>query len=290
MKLGIHFMDFTLPGEPATLAGVLSETARVAEEAGCTKFTVMDHYFQMEFFRTALDPMLEGYTLLGYLAATTSSMELATLVTGVTYRHPGLLAKIVTTLDVLSKGRAQLGIGAAWYEREHRALGVDYPSLAERFKRLEEAIQIVLQMWSDNDGPYHGRYYRLDETICRPNPVSFPRPKVMIGGNGETKTLRLVARYADVCNIIPSSVDEARHKFDVIEQHCADLGRDPAEIERTVLASFLDTSDPDAFLASCEELARLGVELVEIRAESDDPAKYVSDFAEYVVPRMAELG
>ena len=128
MKLGIHFIDYTLPGEPATIAGVLAGTARAAEEAGCTKFTVMDHYFQMEFFRTALDPMLEGYTSLGFLAGVTSSMELATLVTGVTYRHPGLLAKIVTTLDVLSEGRAQLGIGAAWYEREHRGLGVTYPS------------------------------------------------------------------------------------------------------------------------------------------------------------------
>ena len=290
MKLGIHFIDFTLPGEPTTLADALGSTARVAEENGCTKFTVMDHYFQMEFFRTALDPMLEGYTSLGYLAGITSSMELATLVTGVTYRHPGLLAKVVTTLDVLSKGRAQLGIGAAWYEREHRALGVDYPPLAERFERLEEALQIVLQMWSDDDGPYRGRYYQLDETICRPRPVSSPRPKVMIGGNGETKTLRLVARYADICNIIPSSVDEAGHKFDVIERHCADIGRDPHEIERTVLASFLDTSDPDAFLASCEQLAALGVELVEIRAESDDPVRYVGEFAGYVVPRMAELG
>ena len=290
MKLGIHFMDYTLPGEPATLAGVLGDTARAAEEAGCTKFTVMDHYFQMEFFRTALDPMLEGYTSLGYLAGVTSSMELATLVTGVTYRHPGLLAKIVTTLDVLSEGRAQLGIGAAWYEREHKGLGVEYPPLAERFERLEETLQIVLQMWSDDDGPYHGTHYQLDETICRPRPVSTPRPRIMIGGNGENKTLRLVARYADVCNIIPSSVNEARHKFEVIERHCAERGRDPAEIERTVLASFLDTSDPDGFLASCEELASFGVELVEIRAETDDPVRYVGDFASHVVPRMAELG
>ncbi len=290
MKLGIHFMDFNLPGEPATLAGHMKDTARAAEDAGCTKFTVMDHYFQMEFFRTAQDPMLEAYTSLGYLAAVTDSMELATLVTGVTYRHPGLLAKIVTTLDVLSQGRAQLGIGAAWYEREHRALGVEYPPLAERFQRLEETIQIVLQMWSDDDGPYRGRYYQLDETICQPRPVSAPRPKLMIGGNGETKTLPLVARYADVCNIIPSSVDEARRKFEIIEARCVDYDRNPAEIERTVLASFLDTSNPDAFLTSCEELAALGVELIEIRAETDTPAAYVRDFAQYVVPRMADLG
>jgi F420-dependent oxidoreductase-like protein len=251
MKLGVHFMDFTLPGEPGTLAGALAETARAAEAAGCTKFTVMDHWFQMEFFRTAQDPMLEAYTSLGYLAGITETMELATLVTGVTYRHPGLLAKIVTTLDVLSHGRAQLGIGAAWYEREHLGLGVPYPSLAERFERLEETIQIVLQMWSDDDGPYRGRHYQLAETICHPRAVSAPRPRIMIGGNGETKTLRLVAQYADVCNIIPGSVDEARHKFEVIERHCADVDRNPEEIERTVLASFIGVEDPDAFIATC---------------------------------------
>jgi F420-dependent oxidoreductase-like protein len=210
-------------------------------------------------------------------------------VTGVTYRHPGLLAKIVTTLDVLSQGRAQLGIGAAWYEREHLGLGVAYPATAERFERLEETLQIVLQMWSDNDGPYNGRHYQLAETICQPRPVSAPRPRIMIGGNGEKKTLRLVAKYADVCNIIPSSVDEARHKFEVIEQHCAEIGRRPEEIERTVLASFFDLRDKDAFLATCEQMAALNVSLVEIRAVSDDPARFIDEFATYVVPRMAQI-
>jgi F420-dependent oxidoreductase-like protein len=243
----------------------------------------------MEFFATALDPMLEAYTSLGYLAGLTDSMELATLVTGVTYRHPGLLANIVTTLDVLSRGRAQLGIGAAWYEREHLGLGVPYPPTSERFERLEETIQIVLQMWSDDDGPFNGRHYQLAETICRPRPVSAPRPRIMIGGNGENKTLRLVAKYADVSNIIPGSVQEARHKFEVIERHCAELGRDPEEIERTVLASFLDVSDKDAFVATCAELAALGVQLVEIRAMNDQPAQFVDEFASYVVPRLAQL-
>ena len=275
--------------QAATLAATMRATARAAEEAGCTKFTVMDHYFQMEFFRTAQDPMLEAYTTLGFLAGATSTMELAALVTGVTYRHPGLLAKIVTTLDILSEGRAQLGIGAAWYEREHLGLGVPFPPLAERYERLEETLEIVLQMWSEDDGPYEGRHYQLAETICDPRPVSSPRPRIMIGGNGERKTLRLVARYADVCNIIPSSVDEARHKFAVIERHCAEIGRDPSEIQRTVLGSFLDTSDPDAFLSDCEGLAALGVEVVQIRAMTPDPARFVGDFARSVVPRLAEL-
>ena len=289
MQLGVHFIDFSLPGEPGTLAGTLSDTARAAEAAGCSKFTVMDHWFQMEFFATAQDPMLEAYTSLGYLAGLTDTMELATLVTGVTYRHPGLLAKIVTTLDVLSNGRAQLGIGAAWYEREHLGLGVPYPPTAERFERLEETIQIALQMWSDDDGPFDGRYYQLAETICQPRPVSAPRPRLMIGGNGERKTLRLVAKYADVSNIIPSSVDEARHKFEVLDRHCADLERDPGEIERTVLASFLDLGDKDGFIATCERLAALDVQLVEIRAMSDRPAEFVQEFAGYVAPRLAQI-
>ena len=154
--------------------------------------------------------MLEGYTSLGFLAGQTSTMTLGLLVTGVTYRHPGLLAKIVTTLDVLSGGRAQLGIGAAWYEREHRGLGVPFPPVAERFERLEETLQICLQMWSDDDGPYEGRHYQLAETICSPRPISSPRPRILIGGSGERKTLRLVARYADACNLFAISPDRDR--------------------------------------------------------------------------------
>lgn len=289
MKLGIHFIDFTLPGEPQSLASQLADSAKAAEAAGCSKFTLMDHWFQMEFFRTSEDPMLEAYTSLGYLAGLTTTMELATLVTGVTYRYPGLLAKTVTTLDVLSQGRAQLGIGAAWYEREHLGLGVPYPPTTERFERLEETLQIVLQMWSDNDGPYNGRYYQLAETLCRPRPVSSPRPRIMIGGNGENKTLRLVAQYADVTNIIPGSVAEAGHKFEVLERHCANLDRNPEEIERTVLGSFIDTNDKDAFLATCEELATFNVELVEIVPHSETPATFIEEFASYVVPRLADL-
>ncbi len=164
-------MNFTLPGGPEALAGTLAATARAAEDGGCEMFTLMDHWFQMEQFAPAQDPMLEGYTALGYLAGLTQRMRLGLLVTGVTYRHPGLLAKTVTTLDVLSGGRAQLGIGAAWYEREHQGLGVPFPPVAERFERLEEALQICLQMWSDDDGPYEGRHYQLAETICSPRPV-----------------------------------------------------------------------------------------------------------------------
>ena len=194
MQLGIHFANFTLPGGPEAIGPILSGTAREAEAAGCTTFTLMDHYFQMEEFADRREPMLEGYTALGFLAGRTERMRLSLLVTGVTYRHPALLAKIVTTLDVLSQGRAQLGIGAAWYEREHLGYGVPFPPGAERFELLEETLQICHQMWSDDDGPYEGAHFRLAETICSPMPVSRPRPRILIGGSGERKTLRLVAQ------------------------------------------------------------------------------------------------
>jgi len=205
MRVGIHFVNFSLPGSPETLGPTLATTARIAEESGVSVFTLMDHWFQMEMMATSEDPMLEGYTSLGFLAGQTDTMTLGLLVTGVTYRHPGLLAKIVTTLDVLSGGRAQLGIGAAWYEREHRGLGVPFPPLAERFERLEETLQICLQMWSGDSGPYQGRHYQLAETICSPPPISSPRPRILVGGSGERKTLRLVARYADACNLFATS-------------------------------------------------------------------------------------
>ena len=198
MRVGVHLVNFGLPGGTSAIGPTMAEAGRAAEEAGLDNLSVMDHYFQMEGMGLgdAPAPMLEAYTTLGFLAAHTSTVELQALVTGVTYRHPGLLAKIVTTLDVLSGGRAMLGIGAAWYEREHLGLGVPFPPLSERFERLEETLQIVLQMWSDDDGPYEGAYYHLAETICSPPPLTRPHPPIMIGGSGEQKTLRLVAQYA----------------------------------------------------------------------------------------------
>jgi F420-dependent oxidoreductase-like protein len=250
----------------------------------------MDHWFQMEQFATAQDPMLEGYTSLGFLAGQTERMMLGLLVTGVTYRHPGLLAKIVTTLDVLSGGRAMLGIGAAWYEREHNGLGVRFPPVSERFERLEEALQICQQMWSDDDGPYEGTHYQLAETICRPRPVQQPRPRILIGGSGERKTLKLVAQYADACNLFATGFDEIRHKLEVLERHCADVGRDPAEISRTILGGGDPVGDPDGFLSNMDQYAQLGIDLVEIVPMVPDPVAMVSQLAETVVPRLTEIG
>ncbi|MEP7089553.1 MAG: LLM class F420-dependent oxidoreductase [Nocardioidaceae bacterium] len=290
MRLGIHFADLTLPGGTAAIAPTLAATARAADEGGASTFTMMDHYFQMESLATAQDPMLEGYTCLGFLAAQTSHLELGLLVTGVTYRHPGLLAKIVTTLDVLSDGRAMLGIGAAWYEREHLGLGVPFPPLAERFERLEETLQICGQMWSDDDGPWTGTHYQLAETICSPRPVQSPRPRIMIGGSGERKTLRLVAQYADACNLFDAGAETIAHKLEVLRGHCADVGRDPAEVRATVITA-TDPFDP-AFLPAMEEYAGLGVEQVWLGPGRDSgaaPDVWVGRVCEQVLPRLAEL-
>lgn len=289
MRFGFHFMDFTLPDQPQSLATAMRDTAIAADEVGASWLSVMDHYFQMERFRTAHDPMLEGYTSLGYFAGITSRVKLGTVVTGVTYRHPGLLSKIVTTLDVVSGGRAFLGIGAAWYEREHLALGVPYPSLKERFERLEETLQIVLQMWSDNEGPYQGAYYQLAETISEPKPIQQPHPPIVIGGAGEQKTLRLVAQYADSVNLI-APIDEVAHKLDVLRAHCDTLGRDYDAIEKTLQWSGADPlTAPDEFLRQAEQLASLGIEHVHLRAGNPDPAAHVREFGARIAPRLAAI-
>ncbi len=289
MELGIHFANFTLPGGPAALAPALAATARAAEEGGVSTFTVMDHWFQMEHLATSQDPMLEGYTTLGYLAGLTERMTLGVLVTGVTYRHPGLLAKIATTLDVLSEGRAQLGLGAAWYEREHLALGVPFPPISERFERLEEALQICLQMWSDDDGPYEGRYYQLAETICSPGPVQQPRPPILIGGSGERKTLRLVAQYADACNLFAPTPEVLAHKIDVLHRHCETFDRDPATVRITVAAGVDPLADIDGFTATVTAFSKLGVDLVGVTPSGPDPAGWVAEVADRMVPVLAEL-
>jgi len=290
MELGIHFANFTLPGGPEAIGPALSGTARAAEEGGCAAFTLMDHYFQMEEFADRHEPMLEGYTGLGFLAGRTERITLGLLVTGVTYRHPGLLAKIVTTLDVVSGGRAQLGIGAAWYEREHAGLGVPFPPVSERFERLEETLQICHQMWSDDEGPFAGVHYQLAETICSPRPVSSPRPRILVGGSGERKTLRLVARYADACNLFATEPSEVAHKLEVLDRHCADEQRDPASITRTVLGMADPLGDIDGFLSTMEEYAALGIRMVDVMPLAEDPVAYVTRLGEEVVPRLADIG
>jgi len=288
VRVGIHVMSFTWPDQPASIASTLAATARAADEAGVASLSLMDHWFQMDNFAPATDPMLEGYTSLGFLAGQTEKIMLGLLVTGVTYRHPGLLAKIVTTLDVLSGGRAQLGIGAAWYEREHAALGVPYPPVAERFERLEETLQICLQMWSDDDGPFEGRHYRLAETLCSPRPIRSPHPPILIGGSGERKTLRLVARYGDACNLFATDQDAVAHKLDVLRGHCDAEGRDDATIEKTILAMGNPIDDPDAFVAEMAGYARLGIDAVAVMP-AGDPVEFTTALGRHVIPRLADL-
>ncbi|MEV6813199.1 LLM class F420-dependent oxidoreductase [Micromonospora sp. NPDC051296] len=290
MRLGLHYWNFSTPAEPALLAPTLAETARVAEQAGVSAFTVMDHYFQMEFSTSAEEPMLEAYTTLGYLAAKTERMTLGVLVTGVMYRYPGLLAKIVTTLDVLSGGRARLGIGASWYEREQRALGVPVVPVKERFERLEETLQICRQMWSDDNGPFDGRHYQLAETLNVPAPLSRPYPPIMIGGGGEQRTLRLVARYADACNVFGNSLTEVAHKLDVLRGHCAAEDRDYDSIEKTVVVTRPPLTDVDAFVAEVAEYAALGVTEVQTMPDRH-PVEFAQQLAEHRIPeRLTDLG
>lgn len=288
MKLGIHFANHTLPGGAPSLAETLAKAAESADDAGCSWVTLMDHWLQMEQLATAQDPMLEGYTSLGFLAARTSRVRLGLLVTGVTYRNPALLAKTVTTLDVLSGGRAMLGIGAAWYEREHRAYGVTFPPVAERFELLEETLQIVRQMWSDDEGPYNGRHYQLAETICSPRPLQQPHPPILIGGSGEKKTLRLVAKYGDACNLFATTPDEVAHKLRVLAEHCEREGRDIAEIEKTILGGD-PFADPDGFLAEMEQYARLGVDHVQVMPGTPGPVEYIETIGRTVIPRLADI-
>lgn len=234
VKFGLQIPWFSWPGSPDNHRQVLADVARTAEDAGFHSLWVMDHFFQLPMIGEADLNMHESYTTLGYLAGVTERITLGTLVTGITYRHPGILVKQVTTLDVLSGGRAWFAVGAAWFEREHLGLGVPFPPVSERFERLEEAIQIALQMWSDDNGPYKGKHYTLDETICSPPTAQRPRPPIMIGGGGERKTLRLVAKYADACNVA-GNVQEITHKFEVLKRHCDDVGRAYGEIERTIM-------------------------------------------------------
>jgi F420-dependent oxidoreductase-like protein len=231
VKIGLQIPDFTTPGGPARLGLDLATVARVADDAGFEFIALMDHFFQIGMLGPPEHEMLEAYTTLGYLAGNTSRAKLLTLVTGAVYRYPGILAKVVTTLDVLSGGRAWLGIGAAWNDEESRGLGIAFPPVAERFERLEETVQICLQMWRGDESPYRGTHYQLERPLNSPQALSQPHPPIMIGGSGERKTLRLVARYAQACNLFPGP--DLGRKLDVLRAHCETEGRDYDEIEKT---------------------------------------------------------
>jgi F420-dependent oxidoreductase-like protein len=294
MKLGLTIGNFTMPGGPAALGRRLAEIARTADEVGFTSLWVMDHYFQIRMIGPPELEMLEGYTTLGYLAAVTKRIRLGTAMTGVTYRHPGLLVKIVTTLDVLSGGRAWLGLGAAWNEAEHRGLGVPFPPLRERFERLEEALQIAHQMWANDRSPIRGRHYTLEDPLNSPQPLSRPHPPIMVGGGGEQKTLRLVAQYADACNLFPGP--ELAHKLEVLRAHCRAVGRNYDDIEKTGMAMFRATADgagksvtPAQIVDALGEQARLGIQHVIVGLEDTWDLAQLELIGRDVLPQLAGM-
>jgi F420-dependent oxidoreductase-like protein len=289
MDLDLHVMRFDWAGSDAGIGPGVTDLARRAEAIGVRTLSFMDHFFQMDWMAPASDPMLEGYTALGFVAGRTEQLRLRLLVTGVTYRHPAILAKTIATLDVLSGGRAELGIGAAWYEREHVGLGVPFPPTAERFERLEEALDICLQMWGPNDGAFNGKHYQLAETLCRPAPLSAPKPRILIGGSGERKTLRLVARYADACNLF-GGPDEIAPKLAILRRHCDEVGRDPSTIEVTAMYRDIAAgASADDVLRGAEALARVGVNTAITGSVGPDPAGWLEATFGPVVDRMADI-
>ena len=269
MKVGLQVVLFNWPGSPENIGKKLAEIGKAADEAGFASIWAMDHFFQLDMAQYGLspqDPMLDGYTTLSYLIPFTKRARLGTMVTGVIYRHPGHLIKIVSNLDVLSGGRAYLGIGAGWYEREAAGLGFPFPPLKERLERLEETLQIAKQMWSGKVKPYKGKHYHLAEPINNPLPLSKPHPPILVGGWGEKKTLRLVAQYADACNLYAhpfAGKDEVARKLDVLKRHCDDVGRPYDQVERTALGMVnlgtggMSVSD---LITVCRELAEIGIQ------------------------------
>jgi F420-dependent oxidoreductase-like protein len=234
LEFGLQVPRFDFPGHPGSTAKELAEVARAAEDAGFTSLWVMDHFLQIPQVGREWDDMLESYTTLGYLAGVTERIRLGTLVTGISYRNITHLGKILATLDVLSGGRAMCGIGAAWFEREHKLYGWDFPPLRERLDRVEDALQLLPLLWGPGSPSFEGRTLTVSEAICYPRPLQ-ERIPIMVGGSGERRTLRLVARYADACNLV-GDVERVRHKLTVLREHCATEERDPAEIEVTHLA------------------------------------------------------
>ena len=293
MRLGLQIPSFTWPEGPAALAATLRRIAASADEGGFASLWVMDHFFQIPLVGPAEHEMLEGYSTLAFLAAATRRVRLGTLVTGVTYRNPGVLVKTVSTLDVLSGGRATLGIGAAWFEREHLGLGVPFPPLRERFERLEDALRIAKQMWSGEAAPFEGAHTRMAETLCVPQPLQRPHPPILIGGMGERRTLRLVARHADACNLFAyAGASEVGRKLDVLRRHCDGEKRDFDAIERTTLGSVQlapGKQSPADVIRELRELAKVGVQHAIVNLPNVHEIAPLETLAKEVVPAIAGL-
>jgi F420-dependent oxidoreductase-like protein len=289
MKIGLQVPNFTYPGGPAQIQGTLANIARTADDTGFYSLWVMDHFFQIVSVGAHTLEMLEGYTTLGFFAALTKKVKLGTMVTGVTYRYPGILVKTATTLDVLSGGRSYFGIGAAWNEQESKGLGSPFPPISVRFELLEEALQIAQQMWSGNSGAYHGKHNHLEETLCSPQPLSRPHPPILVAGGGEKKTLRIVAQYADACNLYGDNAT-VKAKLDVLKRHCDALGRDYSTIEITTIGELtlapgkMSTKD---VIAHCKALANMGVQHAIFYMPNVHEIKPLEIFGREIIPAVA---
>ena len=311
MRVGLHIGKFDWPGSPDNIGEKLAEIARTADDMGFYSLWVMDHLFQLGSEYGIIHgpveaPMLEGYSTISYLAALTQRIKLGLLVTCNFFRNPGLLVKIVSTIDVLSGGRVYLGIGAGWFEREAKGLGIAFPSLRERFERLEENLQIAKQMWEGDVKPFEGKHYQLAEPLNNPQPLSKPHPPILIGGGGEKKTLRLVAKYADACNfvmrptfesraksldILRKSLDVFRRKLAVLRQHCSDVGRPYGDIEKTVVTYILvpDAMDTAEVIGICRQLADIGFQHVIFNMPNVHEIKPIEIIGQEVIPQVADM-
>ncbi len=289
MRVGLQIPKFTYGGRP--IRETLKTIAETVERGGFESLWVMDHFFQIEYVGPPEMEMLEAYSTLGYLAGVTERIALGTLVTGVVYRYPGILVKTMTTIDVLSGGRSYFGIGAAWFEREARGLGVPFPETRVRFEQLEETLRIAHQMWSGNVGPFEGKHYRLAESLTVPQPLTRPHPPILIGGLGEKKTLRLVARYGDACNLfLHLGWDVIGHKLDVLRRHCDEAGRDYDEIEKTTLGTISPKMTTDEILAACHKGAELGIQHMIFNFPDAHEIAPLERFARDVIPAARDMG
>lgn len=291
MKLGLSIMKFNWSGSPENIGSTLAGIGQAADGAGFDSLWVMDHFFQMDTnWGRPEEPMLDGYTALCYLAAITKHIRLGTMVTGVNYRHPGHLLKIVSNLDVLSGGRSYLGIGAGWYEREAKGLGFPFPSVKDRFEMLEETLQIFKQVWGGDFSAYEGKHFQLAEPMNNPQPLTKPHPPILIGGGGEKKTLRLVAQYADACNLfIFAGEEQLVHKLEVLRQHCDAVRRDYAEIDKTVLGVNLDDDElsPSNLIDQCRNLASLGFDTYIFSISNVQELRLIETIGREVIPVVA---
>ena len=300
MKLGLQISSFTWPGGDADIAKSLADIVRTADDAGFDSIWVMDHFLQIGSVGKPEEPMLEGMTALGFMAAHSKRARLGLMVGGIHYRGAGLWIKAATTLDVLSGGRAYFGIGAAWNEQESRAWGFPMPPLGERFEMLEETLDLAHSAWDGPRGtrePHDGKHYQASDPLNSPQALSQPHPPILIGGGGERRTLKLVAKYADACNIFGTDPAQLKHKYDVLRGHCETVGRDYAEIEKTFLAGISITPDgarrsltPDAMVERLGRTAEVGAQHAIVGVRGVEDLSKLELIGRSVIPQLREIG